>query len=260
MRSKASFKGHPIHPMLITYPFAFLTGGWAFGMAGAITKQKDLSTVARYLVPAGVAAGLLAAVPGIIDYIHSVPPESSAKERATKHAMINSTAMALFATGWALSRRFRRGALFLQGLGVGAISVGGWMGGTLAYRNQIGVDHRYANAGKWQEETREHAKSRALASAAAAGELEINQMELVHAGDERIVVARTEKGHVAFQDRCTHRGGPLSDGVLICGTVQCPWHGSQFDVHTGEVKCGPGERKIATYEIDPLHVPARKGA
>jgi len=40
-------------------------------------------------------------------------------------------------------------------------------------------------------------------------------------------------------DRCTHRGGPLSDGVLMCGTVQCPWHGSQFDVKTVEVKCGP---------------------
>ena len=98
MRSKASFKGHPIHPMLVTFPFAFLTGGWAFGMAGAIAKKRDLNTVARYLVPTGVAAGLLAAVPGIIDYVHSVPPESSAKERATKHAMINSTAMALFAS------------------------------------------------------------------------------------------------------------------------------------------------------------------
>ena len=253
----ASFKGHPIHPMLVTYPFAFLTGGWAFGMAGAITKNKDLSTVARYLVPTGVAAGLLAAVPGIIDYLYTVPPDSSAKERATKHARINSTAMALFATGWAISRRFRRSGLLLQGLGAGAISVGGWLGGTLAYRNQIGVDHRYANAGKWQEETRTHAKSRALSSAAASGKLELNQMSLVHAADERIAVGRTEQGYAAFQDRCTHHGGPLSDGVLICGTVQCPWHGSQFDVHTGEVKCGPAKQRIKTYAIDPQRVPVR---
>jgi nitrite reductase/ring-hydroxylating ferredoxin subunit/uncharacterized membrane protein len=257
MRSTASIKGHPIHPMLVTFPFAFLTGGWAFGMAGAIGKKKDLSVVARYLVPTGVAAGLLAAVPGIIDYLHSVPPESSAKERATKHAMINSTALALFSAGWAIGKRFRRSALFLQSLGVGAISVGGWMGGTLAYRNQIGVDHRYAGAGKWQEQTREHVKSRALTSAAASGELALNQMELVHAGGERIAVGRTEKGYAAFQDRCTHRGGPLSDGVLICGTVQCPWHGSQFDVHTGDVKCGPAEQPIKTFEIEPLHVPTK---
>jgi nitrite reductase/ring-hydroxylating ferredoxin subunit len=69
----------------------------------------------------------------------------------------------------------------------------------------------------------------------------------VHAGGTRVAVGRTGKGYVAFQDRCTHRGGPLSDGVLMCGTVQCPWHGSQFDVHTGEVKAGPAEQKIETY-------------
>lgn len=198
-------------------------------------------------------------MPGVIDYLKSVPPQSSAKERATNHAILNVTALTLFSTGWALSRRFRNAAFVLKSLGVGAISAAGWMGGTLAYRNQIGVDHRYANAGKWQEETREHG-SRALVSAAASGELEVNQMMLVHAGEERIAVVRTEDGYAAFQDRCTHRGGPLSDGALICGVVQCPWHGSQFDVRTGDVKCGPAEKKIKTYEIEPLHRPAFKTA
>jgi nitrite reductase/ring-hydroxylating ferredoxin subunit len=90
--------------------------------------------------------------------------------------------------------------------------------------------------------------ARALASAASG--LDVNQMKLVHVDDERIVVARTEQGYVAFQDRCTHKGGPLSDGVLICGTVQCPWHGSQFDVRTGAVKCGPAETPLKIYPID----------
>ena len=257
MRSRASIKGHPIHPMLITYPFAFLTGGWAFGMAGALWRRDDLKTVSRYLVPTGVAAGLLAALPGIIDYRHSVPPESSGKERATKHALINTSALGLFTAGWLLSRGSRRTTLplALQTLGAAAISVGGWMGGTLAFRNQIGVDHRYANAGKWQEEAREDRRARALTSAAAP--LGVNQMKLVHVDDQRVVVARTERGHAAFQDRCTHRGGPLSDGALICGVVQCPWHGSQFDVETGEVRCGPAEQKIETYEIEPGHVPVK---
>jgi nitrite reductase/ring-hydroxylating ferredoxin subunit len=82
-------------------------------------------------------------------------------------------------------------------------------------------------------------------------------MKLVHVDDKRVVVARTEEGHAAFDDRCTHRGGPLSDGVLICGTVQCPWHGSQFDVRTGEVKCGPAEKGIRTYPIDDARPASR---
>jgi nitrite reductase/ring-hydroxylating ferredoxin subunit/uncharacterized membrane protein len=253
MRSQASIKGHPIHPMLIVYPFAFLTGAFAFNVAAAASRNRDLGTVTNYLIPTGVATGLLAAAAGIVDYLSVVPPKSSGKERARKHALLNTAALGLFTTSWLLGRSGTRRSLplVLQGLGSAAMSVAGYMGGTLVYRNQIGVDHRYANAGKWQEESRELAESRALTSAAAP--LGVNQMKLVHADGERIAVGRTEDGYAAFQDRCTHRGGPLSDGVLICGTVQCPWHGSQFDVHTGEVKCGPAEENIATYPIDRAH-------
>jgi nitrite reductase/ring-hydroxylating ferredoxin subunit/uncharacterized membrane protein len=249
MKSRASYQGHPLHPMLIVYPFAFLTGAFGFNVAAAASRNRELHRVADHLVPAGIAAGLVAAVPGIVDYLTVVPPQSSGKERATKHALLNTAALGLFATSWLMSRRrgAGRGPIVLQGVASALMSVAGYMGGTLVYRNQIGVDHRYANAGKWQEETRPEADSTALA--AAAMPLVVNQMKLVHSGDRRIVVARTEEGTAAFDDRCTHRGGPLSDGALICGTVQCPWHGSQFDVQTGEVRCGPAKEPIETYPI-----------
>jgi nitrite reductase/ring-hydroxylating ferredoxin subunit/uncharacterized membrane protein len=248
MKSTASFKSHPIHPMLIPFPFAFLTGGWAFGVAGAMSGNDDLKTVSRYLVPAGLVAGLVAAVPGVVDYLGSVPPQSSAKERATRHALINVSSLALFALGWLGSRKRNTTLpLAVQGVGTATLCVGSWMGGTLAYRNQIGVDHRYANAGKWQEEHVEAKGAEALEDAAHG--LSVNQMKLVHIGGRRVAVARTGKGYVAFQDRCTHKGGPLSDGTLICGTVQCPWHGSQFDVHTGAVKAGPAEENIEIVDV-----------
>ena len=66
----------------------------------------------------------------------------------------------------------------------------------------------------------------------------------------RLVLARTEEGFAAFDDHCTHRGGSLADGALICGTVQCPWHGSQSDVHNGDVKAGPAEEPIGTYRAE----------
>jgi nitrite reductase/ring-hydroxylating ferredoxin subunit len=74
-------------------------------------------------------------------------------------------------------------------------------------------------------------------------------MQLVRVGDARIAIGRTDRGYVAFDDRCPHRGGPLSDGALACDTVQCPWHGSQFDVHTGAVERGPAEAGIRTYPV-----------
>ena len=249
MKSYASFKGHPIHPMLIVYPFAFLTGAFGFNVAATLTRRRDLADVSQRLIPAGIAAGLVAAVPGLLDYERSVPPDSSAKVRATKHALLNTTALGLFTLSWLLGKsgRRRRLPLVLQGAASAAMSAAGYMGGTLVYRNQIGVDHRYANAGKWQEDERTSGESAALSSTGAG--LGVDQMKLVRVEDERVVVARTEKGLAAFSDRCTHRGGPLSDGVLICGTVQCPWHGSQFDVNTGKVKCGPATEDIRVYPV-----------
>ena len=56
--------------------------------------------------------------------------------------------------------------------------------------------------------------------------------------------------YAAFSHRCTHKGGPLADGALVGCTVQCPWHGSQFDVHSGRVVAGPAEKKIGTFETE----------
>jgi nitrite reductase/ring-hydroxylating ferredoxin subunit/uncharacterized membrane protein len=259
MKSQATIKGHPVHPALIVYPFAFLTGSFGFSAAAAASGNRELRRVSDHLVPTGLVAGLLAAVPGVIDYFGSVPPKSSGRDRATKHALLNVTGLGLFAASWLARRKRDRQSvpLLLQGIGSAVMCVAGYLGGTLVYRNQIGVDHRHALAGKWREETLDDANSKTLRS--AADDLAVNQMKLVHVDDRRLVVGHMEDGYAAFEDRCTHKGGPLSDGVLVCGTVQCPWHGSQFDVRTGEVKCGPAEVPIETYPIEDAPA-AKRGA
>src|SRR5690606_29294144 len=85
---------------------------------------------------------------------------------------------------------------------------------------------------------------------AELNELKVNQMMLVHVKDKRIVIGRTESGYVAFDDRCTHRGASLADGAMICGVVQCPWHGSQFDCRTGDVTAGPADKNIPVYQLN----------
>jgi nitrite reductase/ring-hydroxylating ferredoxin subunit/uncharacterized membrane protein len=254
MRSSAHFKSHPIHPMLIPFPFAFLFGSAVVGLWARATGRPDWFRTSAHMNTLGIGSALVAAVPGFIDYLFTVPPNSSAKNRATKHMLANLSAVGLF-TAARFGRRTpdeapRAWAAGLEACGAGLLAAGGWLGGTLAYRNQIGVDHRYADAGKWRVES--------LAADQLAGgevdvgpadELKVDQMKLVRAGSRRIVVARTESGHMAFDDRCTHRGGPLSDGVLACDTVQCPWHGSQFDVKTGSVRRGPAGDPISTYEV-----------
>jgi nitrite reductase/ring-hydroxylating ferredoxin subunit/uncharacterized membrane protein len=255
MRSRASYEGHPIHPALIPFPFAFLTGALLFDLAGSVADRPAWWTTGGHLAAAGIVTALVAAVPGLIDYLHTVPPRSTAKQRATKHMLVNLAAVALVAAAWLL----RPGAnetsapgvavLALEAVAVGLLVVGGWMGGTLVNRNQIGVDHRYAGAGKWKEASVD-ARDGAPVAVASADELAVDQLKLLHVGDRRIVLGRTGEGWVAFDDRCPHRGGSLAGGTMICGTVQCPWHGSQFDVRSGAVRAGPAEEGIRTYRVE----------
>ena len=73
-------------------------------------------------------------------------------------------------------------------------------------------------------------------------------MMLANIKGERVVVGKCSEGIIAIADRCTHKGGSLADGVLIGCAVQCPWHGSQFNVKNGHVITGPAKREIKTYE------------
>jgi nitrite reductase/ring-hydroxylating ferredoxin subunit/uncharacterized membrane protein len=238
--------------MLVAFPLAFLSGAFLFDLGAAATGSEDLTVAAWVLMPAGVIMGLLAALPGLIDYRYTVPPASSARKRATKHAAINLSALFLFSLAWWL-----RGGpgvapegvlLGIEAIGSGLLAVGGWHGGVLAFRNQIGVDHRYAGAGKWREEA--FPRGDGWLRVGATDELEPGQLKLLRIGGDRLVLANTGTGHVVFSDPCSHRGGSLAGGTLARDRVVCPWHGSQFNVHTGEVVAGPATTAIPVYPVE----------
>ena len=253
MRSTAQVKGHPLHPILIAFPVAFGVGAPAFDLVGRLADWPTVWTAGAYLSVAAVVSGLVAGVPGFVDYRYTVPPNSSGKRRATWHMGVNLTALTLIALGWVFrdadTLRPGAGTILLEAAGLGLMSWGGWMGGTLVYRNQIGVDHRYARAGKWNEQQVE-GRPGELVDVAAADELQVDQMKLLHVAGRRVVLVRTPDGYAACSDRCTHRGGSLAGGVSVDGVVSCPWHGSQFDVRTGAVRAGPADAPIRTCRVD----------
>lgn len=251
MKSRAHLSGHPLHPMLIPFPLAFFIGTFVFDVLFVITLNQAFHAVGYYLGIAGCIMALVAAVPGAIDYFATVPPKSSAKKRAAIHGLLNTLILILYFVAWLL----KTGSdspdwliLCLEAIGFVLLFFTGWMGATLVYRNQIGVNSRYAHAGRWKEEFIDDDHKQPY-QVATSDELEVNQMKLVHVNNKRVVLARTEDGYRAFDDCCTHKGGSLAAGSMICGTVQCPWHGSQFDVTTGEVKAGPAKENIVTYKI-----------
>jgi uncharacterized membrane protein len=146
MKSTARFMGHPIHPMLIPYPFAFLSGAAAFNVAAVVRGDGRLAQTGRHLRTVGIAGALAAAVPGLVDYFGTVPA-GKPRETATLHALSNVSALGCFAAA-AMTDRSERVAgpatVVLELTGTILLSIGGWLGGELSYHHQIGVDTQEA--------------------------------------------------------------------------------------------------------------------
>jgi nitrite reductase/ring-hydroxylating ferredoxin subunit len=64
-----------------------------------------------------------------------------------------------------------------------------------------------------------------------------------------LLVANIGGQYHAIGSVCTHEGGPLADGDLYENVVTCPWHGSEFDVATGEVVTSPATEPEPVYEV-----------
>ncbi|TMB95215.1 MAG: non-heme iron oxygenase ferredoxin subunit [Chloroflexi bacterium] len=75
------------------------------------------------------------------------------------------------------------------------------------------------------------------------------EMKIVELDGEEIAVANVNGEFFAFNNTCTHRGGPLGEGLLMGDTVECPFHGGQFNVRTGEVISPPPEEPVQSYPV-----------
>jgi 3-phenylpropionate/trans-cinnamate dioxygenase ferredoxin subunit len=73
-------------------------------------------------------------------------------------------------------------------------------------------------------------------------------------GDIEVAVVNVDGTFYAIDNECTHRGGSLGDGEINTDwsdwAIQCPLHGSVFDVRTGEVLNPPAVTPVQTYNVE----------
>ena len=74
-------------------------------------------------------------------------------------------------------------------------------------------------------------------------------MKAVDVAGEKVCIINIEGNYYAIGNVCTHMGGPLNEGTLEGFEVQCPWHGSKFDVRTGEPTKPPARQAVSSYEV-----------
>jgi 3-phenylpropionate/trans-cinnamate dioxygenase ferredoxin component len=85
---------------------------------------------------------------------------------------------------------------------------------------------------------------------AAEKDVAEGQVRVVLANGKRIALCKTGGSFYAIDDRCTHDNGPLGEGQMIDGEVECPRHGARFDVHTGKAMCLPAVGAVTTYPVE----------
>lgn len=143
MQSKAKLFGHPIHQMLIVLPLGLLATALAFDALALATGQGYWAEVAYWMIVAGIAAGLLAAPFGLVDWL-AIPGGTRAKRVGALHGLGNVVVLALYGTSALLRTSFpaEPGALALAAsFSGGALAmVTGWLGGELVDRLGVGVD------------------------------------------------------------------------------------------------------------------------
>src|SRR3954452_5707486 len=227
--------GHALHPFLTDFPIGTGTSSLILDLFGG----RQSRSASRRLIAAGVLASLPTAATGLNDWADTTPADDGVRRIGAVHAVANVAALALYTASLAARRRDNHGRGVALGLaGIGALTVGGHLGGHLSYAKAVGVDRTAFAAGPddWSD----------VYDDAALPEGELRHAEVE---GQPVVLARLHGQVHALADTCAHRGGALSDGELVGDCVECPLHGSRFRLSDGSVERGPSAYPQPRYDV-----------
>lgn len=140
LRSTASIKGHPIHPMLVPFPIVLFLGALATDIAFAVEGSPGWAEASKWLLGAGIVGALLAALAGFADFFGS--SRIRAFRDAWLHMFANLTAVVIELVNFVLRLGDESSAgslgLVLSIIVAMILLFSGWKGGELVYRHGVG--------------------------------------------------------------------------------------------------------------------------
>ena len=225
--------GHPVHSVVTDVPVGALT----VSIVADIIGQHVVADVSMLV---GVLAMVAAAVTGLADYAEV---DGTPRNRATVHATLMVITLLLYVASLVIrsgNPPDRLVPFILALAGYGLIALAAAIGGDLVY-----LAGTHVNRNAWRGAG---AKWIALDLGSLPDIPEGGPTKL-KAGINELAVVRNGDGILAVLAQCAHAGGPLAEGTLVDGQIQCPWHGSRFHLANGHVARGPSMYDQPAYEV-----------
>jgi len=222
--------GHPLHALLTDVPIGALTVVIVLDVAG----QPAAADVALLV---GVVTMIASALAGYADYSTT---DGRARVRATVHSSLMLVSLVIYVVSLAIRATGPTSRTLPIALSIVAyliLAAGAFVGGDVVYALGNVVDrHAWRPSGaKWQS--------------LDVGEIAEGTLVKAKAGAQALVLIRSGDTIQALHDLCAHAGGPLSEGTIVMGCVECPWHGSRFEIATGRRRRGPTVYDQPAYEV-----------
>jgi len=141
-KSTAQIMGHPLHPMLVTFPIAFFVGTLVTDIVYLANSDPFWARVSFWLLVAGLVMGAMAALAGFTDFLGDRLIRAS--KTSWCHMIGNVTAVVLSLIN--LWLRYRDGdtadyptVFWISLIVVLIFVVTGWLGGELVFKHRVGV-------------------------------------------------------------------------------------------------------------------------
>ena len=234
--ANGTWLGHPLHPVLTDIPIGAWTIAVLFDLSYLVERSHGWVSAADVTIFIGLLGAIGAAVTGYTDWSDTFGRE---RRVGISHGLLNTLVILLYLVSFLLrvTGGSRGLAILLAFAGYLVVISAAFLGGDLVFSIGTGVNHH-----AWQEVPTKFTR------VMLEGQLTDNMLVKAMAGDTPILIYKKGNTVCAISETCSHAGGPLSEGEVDGNIVQCPWHGSRFEICSGLVKGGPATISQVRYE------------
>lgn len=230
--------GHSLHAVLVDVVVGAATAALLLDLLRVVFGVDGLEVATTWVVGLAALAGIGALLTGLTDF-KDTAPSSTERDITIFHGLTNIVGLGGFVFSTFARINGNHDAAF-WGLLIGylIISVGSYVGGHVVYKYGYAVNHNAFSRGK---------RAKEYTAVMPVAMLPENVPTKATFGSTALMLVRRGDVVHALKETCSHAGGPLSEGELGDGTIQCPWHGSVFRTSDGSVVHGPATSRQVSY-------------